>query len=184
RCVNSWNTFLKEKLHDANNDHKPGNHFKLPQFVAQHKDELLREYQKLTPAQQPALNVKVHTAREAKVPTTWANPKAINHLVSTAFLTMDHDWTALCLKTGMEGFFMAVHGSIEDYTELKLFFTEKAKKFQPLNKLISNCHTAIQDGLDDILLEKNIKTNIKMNYTNYECQIMERFSIALKGWPL
>ena len=38
-------------------------------------------------------------------------------------------WSSLCTKTGMEDFFIAVQGTIEDHTEPKVFFTEKVEKF-------------------------------------------------------
>jgi hypothetical protein len=36
---------------------------------------------------------------------------------------------ALCARTGAEGFYVAVCGSIEDLSEPKIFFTQKAEKF-------------------------------------------------------
>jgi hypothetical protein len=36
---------------------------------------------------------------------------------------------ALCARTGTEGFYVAVRSSVEDLSEPKLFFTEKAEKF-------------------------------------------------------
>lgn len=34
------------------------------------------------------------------------------------------------------------------------------------------------------MLTNNIKGNSKMNYTNYERQITEKFGVVLCGWPL
>ncbi|KAG2113392.1 Alpha/Beta hydrolase protein [Suillus discolor] len=129
---------------------------------------------------------------------------------------MDCKWMALCAHMGIEGFYVAVRGSIEDLSEPKVFFTQKAEKFakdilnvephhlglklesfivsglnqhaaprqRPLNKLISDCRTMIQEELDSISLENNIKSSIKMNYTNYERNIVERRNFVLVGWPL
>jgi len=36
---------------------------------------------------------------------------------------------SLCQRTGIEGFYIAVHGSIEDLNDPKVFFTEKAERF-------------------------------------------------------
>ncbi|KAG2135172.1 hypothetical protein DEU56DRAFT_738142 [Suillus clintonianus] len=55
---------------------------------------------------------------------------------------------------------------------------------RPLNKLISDCRTIIQEELESIALEKNIKKAVKMNYVNYERNIVEHCGVALVGWPL
>lgn len=36
---------------------------------------------------------------------------------------------ALCARTGIEGFYVGVRGNIEDLSEPKIFFTQKAEKF-------------------------------------------------------
>ncbi|KAG9313099.1 hypothetical protein JVU11DRAFT_6545 [Chiua virens] len=81
-------------------------------------------------------------------------------------------WTSLCLTTGIEGFYIAIQGSINNLSAPKLFFSDKAKKFlkalalkfkswvvsgmdlptvsnhqRPLNKLVSQCRTHLQDKL-------------------------------------
>ena len=45
------------------------------------------------------------------------------------YLTVYIKWMALCARTGMQGFYVAVRGRIEDLSEPKMFFTEKAQKF-------------------------------------------------------
>ncbi|KAG2758115.1 hypothetical protein P692DRAFT_20709924 [Suillus brevipes Sb2] len=128
-----------------------------------------------------------------------------------------YDSKVSCARTGTEGFYVAVRSSIEDLSEPKLFFTEKAEKFVkevldveprhlslklksyivsrlhkhtaphrqcPLNKLVSDCCTFIQEGLDSITLKENVGHKVKMNYTNYECNIVERCGIALINWSL
>ncbi|KAI6098686.1 hypothetical protein F5141DRAFT_1219369 [Pisolithus sp. B1] len=56
------------------------------------------------------------------------------------------------------------------------------KQQHPLNKLISKCHALIQEELDYLLKKKKVSTNIKMNYTNYEHQIIECYGVMLTGW--
>jgi hypothetical protein len=36
---------------------------------------------------------------------------------------------SLCQRTGIEGFYVAVHGTIEDLNEPQVFFSEKAGNF-------------------------------------------------------
>jgi len=38
-------------------------------------------------------------------------------------------WTSLCQRTGIQGFYVAMRGSIEDFNELKVFFSDVAMKF-------------------------------------------------------
>jgi hypothetical protein len=133
---------MRKKM-DCNNG--KGDRFKLPAFVARYKNELLAEYQKLTPVQKQGMIAKVQVACEAKAPPAHANPKAVNQAITAVFSRMDQEvwlsflmlsmltgnsqWMALCTKTGMEGFFIAVRGTVKDHTEPKVFFTEKADKF-------------------------------------------------------
>jgi hypothetical protein len=74
------------------------------------------------------------------------NPKAIQHNMQATFAAMDQEvlsnslchsfsdryliqWTAICSCLGVEDFYLAVCGGIEDLSGLKLFFSEKAEKF-------------------------------------------------------
>jgi hypothetical protein len=42
----------------------------------------------------------------------------------------------------------------------------------------------INNQVDDILRENNLmKAKIVMNYDNYEMKIVEKYGVALKGWP-
>ncbi|KAH7907298.1 hypothetical protein BJ138DRAFT_964503, partial [Hygrophoropsis aurantiaca] len=144
------------------------------------------------------------------------NPKALRHDVNASFASMDREvlifqWKALCARTGTEGFYVVVRGSVEDFAEPKLFFTEKAEKFakavldieprnlamkleswvvnlpaasnwqRPLNKLIGECRAHIQDELECILIKKKIYGMFKMNYDNYERAIVEKHGVALVG---
>ncbi|KAG1737246.1 hypothetical protein EDB19DRAFT_1637254, partial [Suillus lakei] len=105
---------------------------------------LLRAYRRLTVAEKHIYNAQVLQAHQEKSSAAHANPKAVQHDMNAAFTSMDHEvgavcslviclhslhWTALCACTGMEGFYIAVHGGIEDLLEPKIFFTEKAQKF-------------------------------------------------------
>jgi len=38
-------------------------------------------------------------------------------------------WTSLCSHLGIEGFYVAVRGGVEDLSPPKLFFSKKAEKF-------------------------------------------------------
>ncbi|KAF8132909.1 hypothetical protein EV363DRAFT_1397828 [Boletus edulis] len=224
----------REKLKEANSGRKKGDHFKLPLFIAKYKSELLDEYRKLSPVHKQTLIAKVQAACDSKVPPAHANPKAVNQAITATFANMDQEWTALCAKTGMEGFFIAVRGTVEDHAEPKVFFTEKAEKFvrsvldveprrlalrleswvvsgigtsfsrwlvsyidqgtseipatakrqRPMNRIISDCRNIIQKGLNDILTEHGVTRNVKMNYTNYELHIVERYGMTLIGWPV
>ncbi|KAI6016842.1 hypothetical protein BKA83DRAFT_4059515 [Pisolithus microcarpus] len=180
RRVNSWNAFIRAKLCDANSGRDRGDRVKLTQFVAQNKDDLLVAYKNLTPAQQEAYNTEVQVARDTKVMVVHSNPKAISHTVSATFANMDqevrlffsvtfshYNWNASGLPS--------VRGMVEDLSE--------PKHQRPLNKLISKCHALIQEELDHLLTKKKVSANMKMNYTNYKHQIVERYGVMLTGWP-
>jgi hypothetical protein len=123
-----------------------GDRTKLTVFIAQNKARLLRDYKRLTTVEKQAYNARILEARQAKRHTARANPKAIKHDVNAAFTSMDREvcfvtvvvlmaysnypqWMALHARTGIEGFYVAVRGGIEDLAEPKIFFTEKAQKF-------------------------------------------------------
>lgn len=44
-------------------------------------------------------------------------------------LMVKFQWTSICTTTGMEGFYIAVRGTVEDHAEPKIFFSPKAEKF-------------------------------------------------------
>ncbi|KAG2069871.1 hypothetical protein BDR04DRAFT_1020337, partial [Suillus decipiens] len=168
RGVNSWNAFVKAQLKAENEGLGRGDHTKLMAFIAENKATLLQDYHKLTFAEKQAYNPCVLKDCQAKNCTAHANPKAIKHDVNAAFTFMDREWMALHACTGLEGFYVAVRGGIEDFAELK-----------PLNTLISECHALIQDNLEFILMEKNTSGEVKMNYTNYEHAIVECHGVEL-----
>ncbi|KAG2336049.1 hypothetical protein BDR05DRAFT_1006216 [Suillus weaverae] len=129
RHVNSWNAFVKARLEAENEGLGQGDRTKLTAFIAQNKAMLLRDYRKLTFAEKQAYNAHVLEDRQAKNCTACANPKAVRHDVNAAFTLMDCEWMALHARTGLEGFYVAVHGGIEDLAEPKIFFMEKSQKF-------------------------------------------------------
>ncbi|KAH0826021.1 hypothetical protein J3R83DRAFT_7506 [Lanmaoa asiatica] len=214
--VNPWNAFLKSKLHEVNAGHEVGKQVKLTDYVTKNKDTLRSHYEQVSPLQQQEMNNQVQIAQAAQPPDACTNPKAVSNPISVAFTTMDHKWTSLCASTGIEGFYIAVYGSINDLSAPKLFFSEKAEKFLkamfdiepqhlalcvsytnqpytldlpststqcPLNKLVSECQVLIQEELDYILKRKKVSRKVTMNYNNFECHIVEQYSVALTGWP-
>ncbi|KAG1811156.1 uncharacterized protein BJ212DRAFT_1465896 [Suillus subaureus] len=144
RGVNSWNAFVKARLKDENEGQCRGDRTKLTAFIAENKATLLQDYCKLTFAEKQAYNVCVLKDRQEKNCTAHSNPKAVKHDVNAAFTFMDCEvcrntttntteiypqWMALHACTGLEGFYVAVCGGIEDLAEPKIFFTEKSQKF-------------------------------------------------------
>ncbi|KIK13499.1 hypothetical protein PISMIDRAFT_645506, partial [Pisolithus microcarpus 441] len=99
-------------------------------------------------------------------------------------------WTGLCAQTGLEGFYIAVRGTVEDLSEPKVFFTEKAEKFIRNVLGIEPRHLALRleswvvSGIEYVLTTNSIKGNSQMNYINYEKQIVEKLGVALHGWPI
>ncbi|KIK16348.1 hypothetical protein PISMIDRAFT_15884 [Pisolithus microcarpus 441] len=143
RRVNSWNGFLKAKLREANAGHEVGHRLRLTDFIAQNRQELLAAYSLLTIDQKQAYNNAIVAARTAAVPTARLNPKSVSQVVSSAFSKMDQQWTGLCAQTGLEGFYIAVHGTVEDLSEPKVFFTERVEKFVRNVLGIEPCHLAL-----------------------------------------
>ncbi|KAF8555522.1 hypothetical protein OG21DRAFT_1398348, partial [Imleria badia] len=221
RRVNPWNAFLKAKMSEVNTSCEEGKHVHLTDYVAKNKDQLLETYKQLSPIEQQMFINQVKATQESQVLTVRADPKAVSNTIAAAFSNMDREgsicligWTALCAKTGLKGFYIAVRESVEDLSVPRMFFTGKAERFvktvldiephrlalkleswavsgldlfapmnrqHSLNKLVSNCQTLVQEELDYILTEKRVNRNVKMNYDNYEHQIVERHGVALVG---
>ncbi|KAG2739582.1 hypothetical protein P692DRAFT_201683089, partial [Suillus brevipes Sb2] len=125
RRVNAWNAFVRAKLQDANDGLEKGERIKLTNFIAENKAGLLRAYGQLTVAEKRVYNAQVLQARQEKSSAARANSKAVWHDMNAAFTSMDCEvgaacslviclhslhWTALCARTGMEGFYIAVRG--------------------------------------------------------------------------
>ncbi|KAG1876976.1 hypothetical protein C8R48DRAFT_541444, partial [Suillus tomentosus] len=173
RGVNSWNAFVRVKHMEANEGHERGDRIKLTKFIAENRDQLVHEHSQLSLAEKRALNADVVEARRQKSHAARANPKATRHDMNATFTTMDREWMALCARTGAEGFYVAVRGSVEDLSEPKIFFTQKAEKFVQDVLKVEPRH------LDAIALENDIKGKVNMNYTNYERKIVEHYGLAL-----
>ena len=68
-----------------------GERYKLTQFIAENKQELLQAYSKLTAIQKQVYNNAIMTARARKVPVARSNPKIVSRVVSSAFAKMDQE---------------------------------------------------------------------------------------------
>ncbi|KAG6379039.1 hypothetical protein JVT61DRAFT_11468 [Boletus reticuloceps] len=193
RHVNLWNAFLKAKISKTTPGRDQGERVHLTEYVAKKKNELLEGYKKHTADEQQVFIDDIQAARNAETPIVRADPKAISNTVSAAFATMDCEWTSLCAKTSLKGFYVAVHGSVEDLSAPQMSFTTKAETFTKKVLDIEPHHLALKleswvvsgiNELDFILTEKRIKQKVQMNYNNYKQRIVERYGIALMGWPL
>ncbi|KAG1739745.1 hypothetical protein EDB19DRAFT_1604887, partial [Suillus lakei] len=170
RSVNSWNAFVRVKHMEANEGCEKGDRIKLTKFIAENRDELVREHSQLTPAEKQALNGDVVEARRRKSQAARANPKATRHDMNATFTSMDHEVMASV------SFFLefTIHILIFDIDEHTI-----TTRPRPLNKLVSDCRTLIQEELETVALENNIKGKVKMNYTNYERNIVEHYGFTL-----
>ncbi|KAH0825844.1 hypothetical protein J3R83DRAFT_7762 [Lanmaoa asiatica] len=177
--VNPWNAFLKSKLYEVNAGHEVGKQVKLTDYVTKNKDTLRSHYEQVSPLQQQEMNNQVQIAQAAQPPDACTNPKAVSNPISVAFTTIDHKWTSLCASTGIEGFYIAVYGTLVGV----LGNLPSTSTQCPLNKLVSECQVLIQEELDYILKRKKVNRKVTMNYNNFECHIVEQYSVALTGWP-
>ncbi|KAF8432352.1 hypothetical protein L210DRAFT_3331503, partial [Boletus edulis BED1] len=172
RRVNSWNAYLKAKISEVNEGREQGERVRLTEYVAEKKDELLEGYNKLTAVEQRAFIDKLQAARDAEMQIVRADPKAISNTVSAAFATMDREVHLL--------FTRECHANRPTLVDIPVY-APSTNCQRPLNKLVSECRTLIQDELDYVLTEKRVKQKVQMNYDNYERQIVEQYSIALTG---
>ncbi|KAI5997728.1 hypothetical protein EDC04DRAFT_2612524 [Pisolithus marmoratus] len=161
----------------------------LTNFIVQNKQELLDAYNWLMVSQKQAYNNAVMTVHATKVPAAHSNAKSVSQVMSSAFSKMDQQ-VSLCVETGLEGFYVAVHGAVEDLSEPKVFFMEKAEKFVhnvlgiKLHHLALHLESWVISGIDYILTINSIKGNSQMNYMNYKRQIVEKLGVVLQGWPV
>ncbi|KAG2123743.1 hypothetical protein DEU56DRAFT_695593, partial [Suillus clintonianus] len=167
--VNSWNAFVRAKLNEVNQDREQGDRIKLTRFIAENKDELTRAHARLSSAEKWVYNAQVIEARKQKNRVARANPKAILHDINATFTSMDREACILLLLFA---------AALRIFQSRSYEHTAPHRQ-RPLNKLVSECRTFIQEGLDSITLETNIRHKVKMNYTNYERNIVERCGIAL-----
>ncbi|KAG1766879.1 hypothetical protein EV702DRAFT_927630, partial [Suillus placidus] len=168
RSINSWNAFVRVKHMEANEGHEKGDRIKLTKFIAENRDQLVHEHSRLTLAEKRALNAKVVEARQQKSHAARANSKATRHDMNATFTSMDHE--VMVSVNVFLGF--AIHDLIFDVDQHTITTCPR-----PLNKLVSDCRTLIQEELSKLL--HNIKGKVNMNYTNYKRNIVEHYSLAL-----
>ncbi|KAG2138320.1 hypothetical protein DEU56DRAFT_696887, partial [Suillus clintonianus] len=97
-----------------------GDHWKLTEFIEDHNETLKHDYSKLTAAQKNAFVIEIMQRRVAKQKIVRDNPKAVQRDMLASFAAMDQEWTALCSRLGIEGFYIAVRGGVEDLSGPKL----------------------------------------------------------------
>lgn len=124
-----------------------GDKYRLPKFISEHRDDLARQFRRLTEAQRKEYKLNIQTLRGEKQAVVRANPKAILKDFDTSFSAMEDEvgpsqsiilqvliwlhkqWTALTKRCGLEGFYIGVRGDIEHYNQAKVFCSEKAARF-------------------------------------------------------
>ncbi|KAG1859761.1 hypothetical protein F4604DRAFT_1684511 [Suillus subluteus] len=202
RGVNSWNGFIKAKLREENEDCEWGTHIKLTQFITENKDELLEAYSCFTFAQKRAYNAEAKhhdinatfTTMDRKWMALCARTSTEGFYVGVRGNIEDLSEPKIFFTPKAEKFVKEVLHVEPRHLGLKLeafvvtgldentIITHQC----PLNRLISDCRTIIQEELviESIVLEKKIKKAVKMNYVNYEHNIVEHCGVALVGWPL
>ncbi|KAG2743398.1 hypothetical protein P692DRAFT_20850504 [Suillus brevipes Sb2] len=98
-----------------------GDRWKLTEFIEAHNGTLKHDYAKLTTAQKNTYVIEIMKRHIEK--------QKLSRDMLTSFAAMDQEWMALCSRFGIEGFYIAIRGSVEDLSGPKLFFSEKAEKF-------------------------------------------------------
>ncbi|KAI6008430.1 hypothetical protein EDC04DRAFT_2582096, partial [Pisolithus marmoratus] len=226
RCrPTAWNSFVCEHLNDINEKLSKGSCWKLTEFIATHQETLQHDFAQLTDAHKSNYVTQLMQESVQKQAVIHDQPKAAQHKMSTAFETMHKEvcfivslinciahltqWSSLCSSLGMEGFYIAVCGGVEDLSAPKVFFSPKGNKFvhsvldlephhlalklesfvisglgmspSQLSDLLNKSH--IQHSLGDILHDNSVTRSVCMNYDNYECKIVEHFGMELIGWP-
>ncbi|KAI0751730.1 hypothetical protein C8Q80DRAFT_1075256, partial [Daedaleopsis nitida] len=144
RGVSVYNAFIREKLAEANEGTwgEVGQRWRLRDFVRQHKAELSCQYSRLTATQRAHLVSELKTIRANRVKIICTNPMAIKKDADTTFdkmvdevccLLVIHShtsiWSAICNRLGIQGMYMAVRSSTEQFNEPKIFFTQAASNF-------------------------------------------------------
>ncbi|KAH7917836.1 hypothetical protein BV22DRAFT_968483, partial [Leucogyrophana mollusca] len=177
RRPSAWNAFVRDKMIEHNNGgyillvYEPpcravGERYKLAKFITENKKVLKAEYAKLTYAQKSALALKLVKVRFEKSRIARDNPRAIHRDMVSTFACMNQE-VLLLSQAWVSRFNENISSS--------------QTRARPLVKLISDCRNHLQEELDDILREQGNIKGAKMNYTNYEGKIVERYGVALKG---
>lgn len=110
-------------------------------------DELKEEYQELSEQDLERYRTVVDTTRAERQQTGIRDrPKAMVKHVNNTFDKMEHEvrmsarfvfyvilttiqWTSIMFRTGMEGFYVAVRGTTDEYHAPQMYFSEQAKLF-------------------------------------------------------
>ncbi|KAG2089872.1 uncharacterized protein F5147DRAFT_787551 [Suillus discolor] len=120
---------MSQKLNEANLALPVGQQWKLTVFIAEHGQELTTGYCCLSASEKEKLHRKVHNLRENCVKIVHSNPKALQKQVNVMFNNMEKEWENITSRTGVKGFYIAVHGDVEHFHESKIFYTPKAQSF-------------------------------------------------------
>ncbi|KIM53767.1 hypothetical protein SCLCIDRAFT_31638 [Scleroderma citrinum Foug A] len=168
-----------------------GSRWKLTEFIAAYRETLQHDFAQLTETHKSNYVTQLMQSVRKQV-IIRDQPKAVQCKMTTAFKTMDKEWTSLCSSLGIEGFYIAVCGGVEDLSAPKIFCSLKGDKFvclvldlepchlalkfesfvvsgladkmdsppqhksHSLNKLVGDCRSAIQKGLNDVLHDNGI----------------------------
>ncbi|KAI6039752.1 hypothetical protein EDC04DRAFT_2603024 [Pisolithus marmoratus] len=178
----AWNSFICEHLNDINETH--------------HTQESVQK-QAVIHDQPKAVQCKMSTAFKT-MHKEWSSlcsslgmegfyvvvhrgvedlstPKVFFSLKGDKFVCLVLDLEPRCLALKLESF--VVSGLADKFVSIP------QSESHPLNKLVGECHSAIQKGLGDILHDNGATRSVCMNYDNYECKIVEHFGMELIGWP-
>ncbi|KAI6024373.1 hypothetical protein EDC04DRAFT_2606471 [Pisolithus marmoratus] len=197
--------FIQAKLCKANAGHDQGDLVKLMQFVAQDKVDLQVTYKNLTPMPQEDKKVEVahsnpkvvsHTISTAfaNMDQEWmalcAQTKLEGFYIAVQGMVEDLSELKVFFTPKADNFVWTVLDiephhlvlCLRSWVVSGLEMCTVTKDQCPLNKLVSKCCSLIQEDLDYLLTKKKVKAKVKMNYTNYEHQIVECYGDMLTGW--
>ncbi|KAG1785798.1 uncharacterized protein HD556DRAFT_1201250, partial [Suillus plorans] len=169
RKASAWNAFVRAKLNRANETRGPGERYRLPAYISAHYAELQQTYARLSESEKKKLRLGIDDLRAMRVNIVRSNPKALLKDVNSTFNTMEKEVfisEATCSWVCIIG---------EESSR-------SATQRLPLSKLVSLSRKNIQDGLDNILQKNRLASKkIKMNYENYEKNIVEVYAVAING---
>ncbi|KAG1866736.1 hypothetical protein F4604DRAFT_1682807 [Suillus subluteus] len=161
-----------------------GNHWKLVEFIASHKETLCIDYARLSHAQKDNYEVKIMKMHADKQCMVHDNPRAVQHDMHII------QWTAICSHLGVEGFYVAVCEKAEKFVQtiLDLEPQHLALKMEAfvVSGLAEDIPTNVKgekipQPADFILCKNKLTNHTKMNYENYKYTIVEHYSMELKG---
>ena len=72
-------------------DLETGQRYRLTEYIRQHKQKLLHDYEKLNKKEKSVLANKIVTVREERTKVVRANPKGTQRDVNTTFTNMEHE---------------------------------------------------------------------------------------------